>query len=283
MKNIFFVDSENVGDSWLDLFDYMDSEDIILVFYSNKSPNMSYPNLVKLKESSIFPEFVLCENGTENSLDFQLVTYLGSFTVKNPDDNLIIVSKDKGFDSVVHFWAGRGFHICRKAPSIFYTLSSENITDEVTVSDSDAVLLPALYLDPDTPLSELVPQIEYDKEQLDTLLSCIGKSSLSTIHNILISVYGHTTGSYIYGQVKNSTYVIPTVNWQKKTKYKKFLKIVYSKSGIAISDDFFKNLYQLKPSLQKVYKFFIEKFGQTKGAEYYRIYKQYSDFLQTAF
>lgn len=283
MKNIFFVDSENVGDSWLDLFDYMDSEDIILVFYSNKSPNMSYPNLVKLKESSIFPEFVLCENGTENSLDFQLVTYLGSFTVKNPDDNLIIVSKDKGFDSVVHFWAGRGFHICRKAPSIFYTLSSENITDEVTVSDSDAVLLPALYLDPDTPLSELVPQIEYDKEQLDTLLSCIGKSSLSTIHNILISVYGHTTGSYIYCQVKNSTYVIPTVNWQKKTKYKKFLKIVYSKSGIAISDDFFKNLYQLKPSLQKVYKFFIEKFGQTKGAEYYRIYKQYSDFLQTAF
>lgn len=283
MKNIFFVDSENVGDSWLDLFDYMDSEDIILVFYSNKSPNMSYPNLVKLKESSIFPEFVLCENGTENSLDFQLVTYLGSFTVKNPDDNLIIVSKDKGFDSVVHFWAGRGFHICRKAPSIFYTLSSENITDEVTVSDSDAVLLPALYLDPDTPLSEPVPQIEYDKEQLDTLLSCIGKSSLSTIHNILISVYGHTTGSYIYGQVKNSTYVIPTVNWQKKTKYKKFLKIVYSKSGIAISDDFFKNLYQLKPSLQKVYKFFIEKFGQTKGAEYYRIYKQYSDFLQTAF
>lgn len=42
MKNIFFVDSENVGDSWIELFDYLNDEDIILVFYTDKSPNMSY-------------------------------------------------------------------------------------------------------------------------------------------------------------------------------------------------------------------------------------------------
>ena len=42
MKNIFFVDSENVGDSWIELFNYLNDEDIILVFYTDKSPNMSY-------------------------------------------------------------------------------------------------------------------------------------------------------------------------------------------------------------------------------------------------
>ena len=42
MKNMFFVDSENVGDSWIELFDYLNDEDIILVFYTDKSPNMSY-------------------------------------------------------------------------------------------------------------------------------------------------------------------------------------------------------------------------------------------------
>ena len=134
MKNIFFVDSENVGDAWIKLFDYLNEDDIILVFYSNKSPNMSYENLILLKHSPVEPEFILCENGTDNSLDFQLVTYLGSLTVKNPDDNLIIVSKDKGFDSVVHFWSERGFHVCRKAPSIFHTLISE---EPATVSMSE--------------------------------------------------------------------------------------------------------------------------------------------------
>lgn len=115
-EKYIFVDSENVGDSWIQLFDYLNDDDCILVFYTDKSPNMSYANVVALKQSPFEPEFILCENGTDNALDFQLVTYLGSYTVKNPDDNLIIVSKDKGFDSVVHFWTERGYHVCRKAP-----------------------------------------------------------------------------------------------------------------------------------------------------------------------
>ena len=95
--------------------------------------------------------------------------------IENPEDNLIIVSKDKGFDSVVHFWSNRGYNICRKAPSIF--------------------------------------------------------------HN----------------------------------------------SGIILNDAFYKSLYPIKANLQNVYKLYIEEFGQTKGAEYYRIYKPYAEFLQTTF
>lgn len=51
-------------------------------------------------------------------------------------------------------------------------------------------------------ISDPIPQIEYDKEQVDTLLSCVGKSNLSAIHNILISIYGQTIGGYIYGKAK---------------------------------------------------------------------------------
>lgn len=292
MKNIFFVDSENVGDSWIELFDYLKGEDIILVFYTDKSPNMSYANLITLKQSPFFPEFIMCENGTENSLDFQLVTYLGSYTVKNPKDNLIIVSRDKGFDSVVHFWSDRGYNICRKAPSIFYTLSNEHVTEVFDSSDQCSDSHPITDTSENTEvtdandnssISDPIPQIEYDKEQVDTLLSCVGKSNLSAIHNILISIYGQTIGGYIYGKAKNSSYVIPTVNWQKKTKYKKFLNIVYQNSGIVLNDDFYKSLYPMKANLQKIYKLYIEKFGQAKGAEYYRIYKPYAEFLQTTF
>ena len=53
MRNIFFVDSENVGDSWIQLFDYLNDDDCILVFYTDKSPNMSYTNVVALKQSPL--------------------------------------------------------------------------------------------------------------------------------------------------------------------------------------------------------------------------------------
>lgn len=300
MKNIFFVDSENVGDAWIKLFDYLNEDDIILVFYSNKSPNMSYENLILLKHSPVEPEFILCENGTDNSLDFQLVTYLGSLTVKNPDDNLIIVSKDKGFDSVVHFWSERGFHVCRKAPSIFHTLSAEEPTtvsmSEILEPDSNFPESSNTERNDTTEVSENVTEhttkeesnqisaLTYiDEVQLDVLLSCIGNSNLSALHNMLKAIYGDTVGKEIYEMVKLPSYEIPTVNWQKKTKYRKFLNIIYSKNEVHLSDDFFKKLYPQKANLKEINKLFTGKYGQEKGTEYYKIYKTYADFLQKTF
>lgn len=273
MKNIFLIDSENVADSWLDLFDYLSDEDVLLVFYTDKSPNMSYANLIRLKQSPINPEFILCDNGTENALDFQLSTYLGSLTVKNPDDNLIIVTRDKGFDAVVKFWTTRGYNVCRKAPSIFYTLSGDEpittTTPEIeSASDSDV----------ETPLI-----IDYDEDEVDTLLKCTGKGNLSTIHNILISIYGKDNGSFIYNIIKKPSYDIQKVNWQKKTKYRKFLHIVFSNAGLNLSDDFFKKLYPQKANLKNIHNLFVSKYGQQKGTEYYRFYKIHAEYLQKEF
>lgn len=49
MSKKYFIDSENVGDNWVDLLDTTAEEDEILVFYTEKSPNMNYNNLIKLK------------------------------------------------------------------------------------------------------------------------------------------------------------------------------------------------------------------------------------------
>ena len=58
MRNIFFIDSENVGDSWLDLLDHLGDNDLILVFYTDRSPHMSYTNLIRLKHSTVDPDFI---------------------------------------------------------------------------------------------------------------------------------------------------------------------------------------------------------------------------------
>ena len=39
----YLVDSENVNDNWLMLFDMIDETDNIIVFYTKNSPHMSYP------------------------------------------------------------------------------------------------------------------------------------------------------------------------------------------------------------------------------------------------
>ena len=154
---------------------------------------------------------------------------------------------------------------------------------ETTPATNPVKIAVSAKIDKQAAIPEAVSTPLYDKEQVDTLLSCVGKSNLSAIHNILISIYGQEKGSYIYGIVKSSSYEIPKVNWQKKTKYRKFLSIVYSNAGIALIDDFYKKLYPHKANLREIHNLFVTKYGQEKGTEYYRYYKSHAEFLQKTF
>ena len=49
METIYYIDSENVGDSWLELLDTLDhTENKLIVFYTKHSPRMTYPQAVQL-------------------------------------------------------------------------------------------------------------------------------------------------------------------------------------------------------------------------------------------
>ena len=51
----YLVDSENVNDVWIRLVTNMDAEDEILVFYTEKSPHMSYEKVIELTQLSDRP------------------------------------------------------------------------------------------------------------------------------------------------------------------------------------------------------------------------------------
>lgn len=124
----FLVDSENVNDNWLMLFDMADEDDEIIVFYTKKSPHMSYMSVIRLMENNkINIRFEESYEGT-NALDFQLVSYMGylmgcagSFSENKCDaasaescaDEYIIMSNDTGYDPAVRFWEDKGYAVRR--------------------------------------------------------------------------------------------------------------------------------------------------------------------------
>lgn len=166
----FLVDSENVNDNWLMLFDMADEDDEIIVFYTKKSPHMSYMSVIRLMENnSINVRFEECYEGT-NALDFQLVSYMGylmgcagSFSENKCDaasaescaDEYIIMSNDTGYDPAVRFWKDKGFAVrrfnvnfCKQAvqrrKNIKYQVvadipSKEDNVNNNTDTDTDAI------------------------------------------------------------------------------------------------------------------------------------------------
>lgn len=124
----FLVDSENVNDNWLMLFDMADEDDEIVVFYTKKSPHMSYMSVIRLIENNkIKIRFEECYEGT-NALDFQLVSYMGylmgcggacsenecdAASAETGADEYIIMSNDTGYDPAVRFWKDKGYAVRR--------------------------------------------------------------------------------------------------------------------------------------------------------------------------
>ena len=64
----YLVDSENVNDNWLMLFDMIDETDNIIVFYTKNSPHMSYPSVIRLLKINRTIKFEECFEGN-NALD----------------------------------------------------------------------------------------------------------------------------------------------------------------------------------------------------------------------
>lgn len=164
----FLVDSENVNDNWLMLFDMADEDDEIVVFYTKKSPHMSYMSVIRLIENNkINIRFEECYEGT-NALDFQLVSYMGylmggggacsenecdAASAKTGADEYIIMSNDTGYDPAVRFWKDKGYAVrrfnvnfCKQAvqrrKNIKYQVVADIPSKEDTANintDSDAI------------------------------------------------------------------------------------------------------------------------------------------------
>ncbi len=112
MAKIYFIDSENVGDSWIQLLSSMTGEDKMYVLYTDKSPYISYESLLQVIAYGSLPAFIKCHEG-RNALDFQLVSELGFQMAQNPSEEFVIVSDDNGFDAVVRYWSDKHYRIRR--------------------------------------------------------------------------------------------------------------------------------------------------------------------------
>lgn len=214
MKKVYFIDSENVGDSWIDLLEEADSR--FIVFYTGHSPRIAYPQAIQLMNVTNKPEFVACYEGN-NGLDFQLVSYLGYELHTDNTNEMVIVSNDTGFDAVVHFWLDRGMNIMRIShPNASNT---QNLKIKEPVSD-DEYITGSLSVE----VAEKISGI--DKREFYTIINCIGIDDFSYIHLALVHFYGNKNGENIYKCLKKEKFVVPPVQWTKETRMKKLIELI---------------------------------------------------------
>ena len=221
MKKIYYIDSENVGESWIESLDKVDAR--FIIFYTKNSPRIAYPQVIQLMNTNKRPEFVECYKGN-NGLDFQLVSYLGFELCNDQTSEMIIVSNDTGFDTVVQFWRDRGMNVKRISRSeliqITPTEQEAPVSNEECIANSSSVKVDLSH--------------ENVHEWFD-IINCIGKNNSMHIYVAMTHFYGDTTGRTIYQFLKKEEFNAPNVNWDVVTRMCKFMNFILKYSNITFS------------------------------------------------
>lgn len=113
--NIFLIDFENVNSSGLNGINRLDSSDQVIIFYSENADSMTFDLHEQINSSKAYIFFQKVDVGLKNALDFQLATYLGYLICENEKEHkdayYYLVTKDRGYASLVTYWAKRGIDI----------------------------------------------------------------------------------------------------------------------------------------------------------------------------
>ena len=254
MKKIYFVDSENVGDVWVQLLSVSEPEDKVYVFYTAKSPYMNYESVRRLKEVEKEPVFIKCFEGT-NALDFQLVTQLGYLLCQEKDSSYCIVSNDTGYDAVVRYWGERGYDVTR--------MTAKECSEKKEKGEEQEL------------------KADTAGEIVTALFSCISRENLQNLHNVLVLFLGPKQGKQVYQKIKGDKQA--AAYWEEHTvssteeRFDIYCHLVFKHSELAGEEpkDFAsfllkakekrKNLNSLRAAMQGHY-------GKEKGMKYYELY-----------
>ena len=95
----YYVDYENVGSIGLLGLEKLTGDDRLILFFSDHADTIKMEIVQALMKTPCQVEFHKIERGTQNALDFQLITML--YTLETGKEPCYIISKDNGYDASI--------------------------------------------------------------------------------------------------------------------------------------------------------------------------------------
>lgn len=179
---IYFIDYENVHVDGLKGVAKLTEDDSVCIFYSEKANTLTFGLHRRLLESKAKIEYIKVSVGTPNSLDFQLTSILGYKIAKEENQEYVIVSKDKGFDSTVEFWSKKKIEISRV----------EDITTDVQNSKNELM----------QEISKLIG-VENEKYVQNVYEALMERKSKEGVHNYLMKeLHDNKKVTELYKKIK---------------------------------------------------------------------------------
>ena len=285
---VYLVDSENVNDAWIGIATNMEEDDEILVFYTDKSPHMSYEKVIELTRLSDRPvRWIKCVEGS-NALDFQLVTELGARVASEPDSEFVIVSNDNGFDAAVKYWMARNIDVRRMKSADCRQFVRTSREKKARQEEKKRRIQPVY--EPKQEDEEICVVEEPEEEvpafltDIERLSRSIQMTKLTLFLDAFVCMYDQEVGDEIYYYMKEHRQELAhfSDNYlpKRKARVKNYFNMALDHAGGDCTGtdavmEIYNHMDEPKKNLQKLNVEAVKKFGQEQGTGYYKVLKKH--------
>ena len=174
MANCYFIDFENVHNTGLKELSGLNADDLIYIFYTGNSENITLDNVNLLNKTRCSYELIKVPAGSQ-SLDMHLISFAGyTLGVNGKKYTYVVISKDKDYDNIISFWNKRCGVSIKRAETINTKAQDKKQVTEAAQKPT-AVPLPAV--------KENVPTVQAPaaKENTPTVQAPAAKENTPTV------------------------------------------------------------------------------------------------------
>lgn len=209
----FLIDFENVNYCGLEGTEFLESQDKIFVFFGNESDKIPRYRMEQIMASGCELDIYKIKKVEKNGVDSCIITEIGAVFAIDPKAQIAIISNDKGYQSVMDYWAerlGTGSHL-RKSRSIAAAIINvpiDSARKRRVISATEKIDLMKeykKYLE----RKEIVEMLEQEfadteyKHCIPCLIDLLRSGyDLKQLYTQMLKKFGRETGLIIYRKVK---------------------------------------------------------------------------------
>lgn len=116
MLKYVYVDTENIGNLYLEAMQKMDETYTVFIMFTENSPRVPLDMLEAFHTMKCKYHTVKSKCGLDNALDFSIMAYMGMSIAKRPKSLHVVLSNDNGYQAAISLMQDLGYKVYHVHP-----------------------------------------------------------------------------------------------------------------------------------------------------------------------
>ena len=210
----FLIDYENVNYAGLEGTEFLEKDDTVSFFYSDKCDKIISYRMKDIEKSGCSFEICKLKSVRKNGLDFYIASKVGEIFAMDRNAKIAIISADNGFQAVLDYWRPRlpaqnQLVKCKTIAKSIICVNGE-CTRKILVNENMSVLelhtMFAKYEERNrivAAITDVFANTEYETQILQIVDMVISAKKLKILYLTSLKSFGKKKGTEVYRKIKD--------------------------------------------------------------------------------